>query len=64
MCLCAGDAVWHAGGGPAGLAEEHCVPSLHQEQQTDHLVLAGKVMFSMFFTLCPSGVCVHQSVRY
>lgn len=36
-----GDVVRHAGGGPAGLAEEHCVPPLHQEQQTDHLVLAG-----------------------
>lgn len=36
-----GNAVRHAGGGPAGLAEEHSVSSLHKEQQTDHLVLAG-----------------------
>lgn len=38
-----GDALRHAGSGPSGLAEEHRVPSLYQEQQTDHLVLAGTV---------------------
>lgn len=44
LCLCdPGDAVWHAGGRSSGLAEEHSVSTLHQEQQTDHLVLAGKV---------------------
>lgn len=32
--------MWDAGGGPSGLAEKHCVSTLHQEQQTDHLVLA------------------------
>lgn len=45
-CMCVfepGDAVWHAGGRPAGLAEEHGVSTLHKEQQTDHLVLAGTV---------------------
>lgn len=45
-CMCLfdpGDAVWHAGGRPSGLAEKHSVPSLHKEQQADHLVLAGTV---------------------
>lgn len=52
-----GDAVWHAGGRSAGLAEEHGLPSLHKEQQTDHLVLAGTVthsnthIVSIFLTL-------------
>lgn len=40
-----GDAVWHAGGGPVRLAEEHRVPALHSEQQADHLVLAGKCFY-------------------
>lgn len=44
MCFGTGDAVWNAGGRPAGLAEEHSVPPLHEEQQTNHLVLAGTVM--------------------
>lgn len=33
--------MWHAGGGPGRLAEEYRVPTLHQEQQANHLVLAG-----------------------
>lgn len=41
-----GDALRHAGGGPAGLAEEHGVSTLHEEQQTDYLVLAGTVTLS------------------
>lgn len=33
VCVCdPGDAVWDAGGRPAGLAEEHGLPALHQEQ--------------------------------
>lgn len=31
-CLVPGDALRHAGGGPAGLAEEHGVSTLHEEQ--------------------------------
>lgn len=31
-CLVPGDALRHAGGGPAGLAEEHGVSTLHKEQ--------------------------------
>lgn len=45
-----GDVVRHAGGGPAGLAEEHRVSPLHEEQQTDHLVLAGKVSLALTHT--------------
>lgn len=36
-----GDALRDAGGGSSGLAEKHCVSALYQEQQTDHVVLAG-----------------------
>lgn len=67
VSLCAGDAVWHAGGGSPGLAEEHGVSSLHAQQQTDHLVLAGVKMtgfpsqslfgsFSIFFWLLSPAV--------
>lgn len=41
ISVCVGDVVWHAGSGSSGLAEEHGVSSLHTQQQTDHLVLAG-----------------------
>lgn len=51
-----GDAVWDAGGGPAGLAEKHSVPSLHQEQQADHLVLAGTLTCS--HALLKTFICV------
>lgn len=47
-----GDAMWHAGGRPARLAEEHCVSTLHKEQQTDHLVLAGTVTHKQTNTHC------------
>jgi len=50
VCFNPGNAVWHAGGRPSGLAEKHSVSSLHQEQQADHLVLAGTV------------TCAHKSV--
>ncbi len=39
--------MWHAGGGSAGLAEEHSLSSLHTQQQTDHLVLAGVRLTSL-----------------
>lgn len=59
MCLlAAGDAVWDAGGGPAGLAEKHGVPSLHQKQQADHLVLAGTLTCSHTFEGLYVCVCV------
>lgn len=36
------DALWDARDRPGGLAEEHHLQTLHQEQQTDPLVLAGR----------------------
>lgn len=54
VSLCAGDAVWHAGGGSSRLAEEHGVSSLHAQQQTDHLVLAG-VKITGFPSQCLFG---------
>lgn len=45
-CSCAlllsADAVWDAGDRYGRLAEEHHLQTLHQEQQADPLVLAGK----------------------
>lgn len=38
----AADAVWHAGDRHERLAEEHHLPALHQEQQADPVVLAGR----------------------
>lgn len=63
-CVCffyPGDAVWNARGRPAGLAEEHSVPPLHQEQQTNHLVLAGTVTQTQTCTVlfCFYSVAVH-----
>lgn len=52
VSLCAGDAVWHAGGGSSGLAEEHGVSSLHAQQQTDHLVLAGEKILPFLHQVC------------
>lgn len=34
--------MWHAGTGSGRLAEQHHLQTLHSDQQTDRLVLAGR----------------------
>lgn len=63
-----GDAVWHVGGGPTGLAEEHGLSPLHPQQQADHLVLAGRAVCVLpgltCYSLANSSLPVSHSANH